>query len=248
MRTTNRVKDNVMTDFSFKPIGYIRSCFTEKFGIPRQPGIVPEAKAILEINRPFQDHAAFRRLETFSHIWILFVFHQCPQNGWNSTVRPPRLGGNQRVGVFASRSGFRPNPIGQSAVELVTIEKSQGNVSLHLKGVDLLDGTPVLDIKPYLPYADSLPQAKAGYASAPPPADMAVRFSNKAAQTCRMLEGQFYPQLERLIIDLLAIDPRPGYADAVGKRCFGMRIWDLNIKFKVVDNQMIVESIASDTR
>jgi tRNA-Thr(GGU) m(6)t(6)A37 methyltransferase TsaA len=248
MRTTNCVKDNVMTDFSFKPIGYIRSCFTEKFGIPRQPGLVPDAQAVLEISRPFQNHEAFRMLETFSHIWILFVFHLCPQNNWKSTVRPPRLGGNQRVGVFASRSGFRPNPIGQSAVELVAIEKSHGKVCLHLKGVDLLDGTPVLDIKPYLPYTDSLPHAKPGYASVPPPADMAVRFSEKAAQTCHLLESQFYPHLERLIIDLLAMDPRPGYVDGDKQRSFGMRLWDLNIKFKVVDDQMIVESIASDTR
>jgi tRNA-Thr(GGU) m(6)t(6)A37 methyltransferase TsaA len=247
MRTINCVKDNIMTDFSFKPIGCIRSCFTEKFGIPRQPGLVPDAKAVLYINRPFQDHEAFRRLETFSHIWIIFVFHQCLQTSWKSTVRPPRLGGNRRVGVFASRSGFRPNPIGQSAVELVGIEKSHGKVSLHLKGVDLLDGTPVLDIKPYLPYADSLPQAQAGYASTPPPADRAVRFSNEAAQTCRLLESRSYPQLERLIIDVLSMDPRPGYADAVEKRSFGMRLWDLNIKFKVVDDQMIVESIARDT-
>ncbi len=246
MRTTSRVKDNVMTDFSFKSIGTIRSCFTEKFGIPRQPGLAPDAKAVLEISRPFQDHEAFRRLETFSHIWILFVFHQCLRDNWKPTVRPPRLGGNRRVGVFASRSGFRPNPIGQSAVELVSIEKSHGKVRFHLKGVDLLDGTPVLDIKPYLPYADSLPQAEAGYASARPPADMAVRFSDSAAQTCRFLESRSYPHLERLIIDLLAMDPRPGYADDLKPRSFGMRLWDLNIKFKVVENQMIVESIAPD--
>jgi tRNA-Thr(GGU) m(6)t(6)A37 methyltransferase TsaA len=244
MRTANPVKDNVMTDISFKPIGYIRSCFTEKFGIPRQPGLAPDAEAVLEINRSFQDHAAFRRLETFSHIWILFVFHQCLHNGWKSTVRPPRLGGNRRVGVFASRSGFRPNPIGQSAVELIAIEKAHGKIALHLKGVDLLDGTPVLDIKPYLPYADSLPQAKAGYASTPPPANRVVRFSDEAAQTCELLENRSYPQLKRLIIDLLAMDPRPGYADAVEKRSFGMRLWDLNIKFKAVDDHMIVESIA----
>jgi tRNA-Thr(GGU) m(6)t(6)A37 methyltransferase TsaA len=243
MRTSQRVKDNVMAEFTFKPIGYIRSCFTEKFGIPRQPGLVPDATAVLEIKRPFQNHEAFRNLESFSHIWILFVFHQCLQNKCKSTVRPPRLGGNRRVGVFASRSGFRPNPIGQSAVELVSIEKSNGRVCLYLKGVDLLDGTPVLDIKPYLPYADSLPQAKSGYAGDPPPSGLGVHFSKEAAGACRMLESQAYPHLERLIIDLLAMDPRPGYADAVEKRSFGMRLWDLNIRFKVVDGHMIVESI-----
>ena len=235
-----------MTDFSFKPIGYIRSCFAEKFGIPRQPGLVPDATAVIEIGRSFQNHAAFRSLETFSHIWVLFVFHQCLQKRSNATVRPPRLGGNRRVGVFASRSGFRPNPIGQSAVELVSIRKSKGKISLHLKGVDFLDGTPVLDIKPYLPYADSLPHANSGYAVDPPSPAMDVRFSNEAAKSCRRLEGQAYPHLKRLIIDLLAMDPRPGYAHSVEKCSFGMRLWDLNIKFKAADGQMIVESIASD--
>lgn len=232
-----------MTTFTFKPIGTIHSCFPEKFGIPRQPGLVPDATAVLEIHRPYQNHEAFRNLELFSHIWILFVFHRCLRTEWKATVRPPRLGGNRRVGVFASRSGFRPNPIGQSAVELVSIEKSPGRISLRLKAVDLLDGTPVLDVKPYLPYADSLPQARNGFAPGPPPKIMAVRFSDEAAQTCRLLEAQSYPRLERLIADLLALDPRPGYAPGSGKRSFGMRLWDLNIRFEIHDNHIEVTSI-----
>jgi tRNA (adenine37-N6)-methyltransferase len=232
-----------MSTFAFEPIGTIRSCFPEKFGIPRQPGLAPDAPAVLEIHRPYQNHEAFRNLELFSHIWIVFVFHQCPRTGWKATVRPPRLGGNRRVGVFASRSGFRPNPIGQSAVELVSIEKSPGKIALHLKGVDLLDGTPVLDIKPYLPYADSLPRASNGYAPGPPPKSMPVRFSNEAAQTCRSLEAQSYHRLERLIVDLLAPDPRPGYAPGSKKRSFGMQLWDLNIKFEVHDDCIEVTSI-----
>ena len=245
-RTFNHVKDNVMTGFCFQPIGFIRSCFTEKFGIPRQPRLVPSATALLEICPPFLSPEAFRELESFSHVWIVFVFHQCLDNKWKATVRPPRLGGNRRVGVFASRSGFRPNPIGQSAVELISIEKSEKKITLHLRGVDMLDGTPVLDIKPYLRYADSLPAARSGYADTAPPARMKVGFSEKASQTCGRLEKQSYPRLKRLITDLLALDPRPGYADTVSKHAFGMRLWDLDIKFKAVDDRIIVESVSQE--
>jgi tRNA-Thr(GGU) m(6)t(6)A37 methyltransferase TsaA len=229
-----------MSAFTFKPIGTIHSCFPEKFGIPRQPGLAPDAKAVLEIHRPYLNQEAFRNLELFSHIWILFVFHRCLRTSWKATVRPPRLGGNRRVGVFASRSGFRPNPIGQSAVELIAIERPPGKIFLHLKGVDLLDGTPVLDIKPYLPYADSLPQAENGFAPGPPPKTTAVRFSDEAAQTCRLLEEQSYPRLARLIADLLALDPRPAYAPGSERRSYGMRLWDLNIRFEVHDDHIAV--------
>jgi tRNA-Thr(GGU) m(6)t(6)A37 methyltransferase TsaA len=232
-----------MAEFSFKAIGTIHSCFPEKFGIPRQPGLAPDATAVLDIHRPYQNHEAFRHLELFSHVWILFVFHRCRRGEWKATVRPPRLGGNRRVGVFASRSGFRPNPIGQSAVERVSIEKAPGKIALHLKGIDLLDGTPVLDVKPYLPYADSLPQARSGFAPEPPPKSTPVRFSEPAAGTCRLLEAQSYPRLERLITDLLALDPRPGYAPVSEKRSFGMRLWDLNIRFEVRDDHIEVTSI-----
>jgi tRNA-Thr(GGU) m(6)t(6)A37 methyltransferase TsaA len=232
-----------MNTYSFRPIGTIHSCFPEKFGIPRQPGLAPDATAALEIHRPYLNQEAFRDLERFSHVWILFVFHRCLRSEWKATVRPPRLGGNRRVGVFASRSGFRPNPIGQSAVELVSIEKTPGNITLHLRGVDLLDGTPVLDIKPYLPYADNLPLARNGFAPGPPPKTTPVRFSDQAAETCRLLEAQTYHRLERLITDLLALDPRPGYAPGSKKRSFGMRLWDLNIRFEVHDDHIAVTAI-----
>jgi tRNA-Thr(GGU) m(6)t(6)A37 methyltransferase TsaA len=237
-----------MNTYSFQPIGTIRSCFPEKFGIPRQPGLAPDATAVLEIHRPYVNHEAFRDLELFSHVWILFVFHQCLRAEWKATVRPPRLGGNQRVGVFASRSGFRPNPIGQSAVELKSIEKEPGKISLHLKGVDLLDGTPVLDVKPYLPYADSLPRARNGFAPGPPPKTLPVRFSDPAAKTCRLLEARSYPRLEQLIADLLAMDPRPGYAPGSEKRSCGMRLWDLNIRFQVLGDHIEVTSIETVER
>jgi tRNA-Thr(GGU) m(6)t(6)A37 methyltransferase TsaA len=228
--------------FTFEPIGHIRSCFSEKFGIPRQPGLVSDARAVVEIDPAFQRIEAFQALEGFSHIWILFVFHQCG-GAWKTKVRPPRLGGNRRVGVFASRSGFRPNPIGQSVVELVSIAAGSGSLQLHIKDVDLLDGTPVLDIKPYLPYADCRTQATAGYAADTPLATKQVVFSTAAAQACRQLECDSRPNLRSLITRLLSLDPRPGYADASGKRDYGMRLWDLDVKFSIDGNQFVVNDV-----
>jgi tRNA-Thr(GGU) m(6)t(6)A37 methyltransferase TsaA len=229
--------------YKFEPIGYIRSCFKEKFGVPRQPGLIPYIDARVEIAPIYQRWEAFQELECFSHIWILFVFHQCQRNVWKATVRPPRLGGNRRVGVFASRSGFRPNPIGQSVVELASMKIKKGSLSLRIKGIDLLDGTPVLDIKPYLPYADSHPQARCGYANCPPQATKQVQFTLDAAKTCSKLEDESRPNLRQMIIDLLALDPRPGYVEATGKRAYGMRLWDLNMKFRLNGQKFIVEDI-----
>lgn len=228
--------------FTFEPIGHIRSCFSEKFGIPRQPGLVSDALAVVDIEPTFQRIEAFQELEGFSHIWILFVFHQC-HSTWKTTVRPPRLGGNRRVGVFASRSGFRPNPIGQSVVELVSIKADRGSLRLHIKGVDLMNGTPVLDIKPYLPYADCRPHARAGYAGGKPQAVKQVVFSPAATETCRELENDSRPNLCRLITGLLSLDPRPGYADISGKRNYAMRLWDLDVRFSIDGNQFVVTDV-----
>ena len=232
-----------MMTYTFEPIGYIRSCFKEKFGVPRQPGLVPEATATLEITPQFSIGDAFRFLETFSHIWILFIFHQCADKAWRSLVRPPRLGGNQKVGVFASRSGFRPNAIGQSAVELVHIEIDNQSVCLHLKGVDIVDGTPVLDVKPYLPYADRLPLATGGYAPQKPDPKCNVTFAPAADRICSQLENDQRPQLKQLITNILALDPRPAYAGAARKSEYGFRVWDLNIRVKVAKEGFIVETI-----
>ncbi len=232
-----------MTAYTFEPIGRIVSCFTQKFGIPRQPGLVPEARAVLEIAPAFRRVDAFRGLEAFSHIWIIFVFHSCNHKSWNATVRPPRLGGNQKVGVFATRSGFRPNPIGQSVVQLIGLEKAPQVLRLHLGGVDLLDSTPVLDVKPYIPYADSIPQAKAGYAQKAPDLKFAVQFTAEAGHTCRALEKKAYPDLEQLIRGVLACDPRPAYYEEDDSRRFGMRLWDLDVKFRVHGENIVVEAI-----
>jgi len=225
--------------FTFEPVGMIHSCFREKFGIPRQPGLVPEARAILELLPPYNRPEAVRGLEGFSHIWVSFVFHACLGESWKPTVRPPRLGGNRRLGVFATRSTHRPNPIGLSAVELEKIEAESGKVLLHLKGVDLLDGTPVLDIKPYLPYSDRIADATGGFAAEAPAAPFEVRFSPSALDCCATV-----PQLEALIRRILSLDPRPAYyGKGDGNRVFGMKLLDYDVKWEVDGDVVLVNAV-----
>lgn len=220
--------------YRFEPIGIIHSCFKEKFGIPRQPGLAPAARATLELLPPCDREEALRGLEGFSHLWLIFVFHATAGQGWSPTVRPPRLGGNERVGVFATRSTFRPNPIGLSVVQLERIEREQGKLLLHLRGADLLDGTPVLDIKPYIPYADAIPTAAAErFAHSPNP--MQVHFSPEADAVCRR-EEQRLPGLRALIEQVVAQDPRPAYQDRP-ERLYGMRLYDLDVRWQVQAGQ-----------
>src|SRR5690606_12481328 len=151
--------------YTVSPIGYVRSCFKEKFAIPRQPQLAPAARGVLELVAPFDQIEAVQGLEQVSHVWLLFLFHLALEDKPRLKVRPPRLGGNQSIGVFASRATHRPNGIGQSVVKLDKVEPGR----LYLSGIDLLDGTPVLDIKPYVPYADAVPTAQNSIAAAPPP-------------------------------------------------------------------------------
>ena len=152
-----------------RPVGIVRSCFGGKFAVPRQPGLCPSAWGELVFEPEFRQPEALRGIEGFSHLWLIFGFHLTADAGWHPTVRPPRLGGNERVGVFASRSTFRPNGLGLSLVRLegVEVREKEGSVLL-LGGVDLVDGTPVYDVKPYLPYAESLPDAAGGFAAEEP--------------------------------------------------------------------------------
>jgi tRNA (adenine37-N6)-methyltransferase len=227
-------------NFEFKPIGIIRSCYTNKFGIPRQPGLVKSATAVLELLPPYNQPEAFRGLEDFSHVWISFVFHQSISKGWKATVRPPRLGGNERVGVFASRSNFRPNPIGLSVVELKKVEGTQ----LTLAGGDFLDETPVLDIKPYIPYSDSLPNAEGAFASHSPKAGNTVKFLPEVEQKFQTLETGTRPQLRKLIADMLAFNPRPAYQGDDPNRIFGTTVFDLEVKWKQAENVVTVVEIS----
>jgi tRNA-Thr(GGU) m(6)t(6)A37 methyltransferase TsaA len=226
-------------DFEFKPIGVIRSCYGGKFGIPRQPGLVRSATAALELLPPCNTAEALRGLDAFSHVWILFVFHASARESWKATVRPPRLGGNERIGVFASRSNFRPNPIGLSVVELLGIE----GTTLKLGGGDFMDGTPVLDIKPYIPYADRIPDARGAFADAAPEPFNRVAFTPEAQKAVHRLENEHRPALRLIISDMLAYNPRPAYQDDDPERVYGTRLFDLEVRWKQAGNTVTVVEI-----
>jgi tRNA-Thr(GGU) m(6)t(6)A37 methyltransferase TsaA len=229
--------------YTFNPIACVHSCFKEKFGIPRQPGLVPAARATVEMLPPYDEAEAFRGLSEFSHIWLLFVFHAVPADRWKPTVRPPRLGGNRRLGVFATRSAFRPNPIGQSVVRLDGITHRKGRVTLQISGVDLLDQTPVLDIKPYLPYADALSSVRGGFAAEAPRRECRVRFSAQAESVLQIATQRHGYDLLGLVTDLLAHDPRPAYRGSGSgdrKHSYAMRIEDLDIEWCVTGKEIVV--------
>lgn len=233
-----------MSRYEFDTIGIIHSCFKEKFGIPRQSGLIPDARASLEIIPPYNRPEAFRELAEYSHVWLSFVFHANLRQGWKPMVRPPRLGGNQRVGVFASRSPFRPNPIGLSVVELDRIEIDGSQIDLHLKGVDLLDGTPVLDIKPYLPYADAIHDARSGYAPDPPGAPVSLTYSEQAETQLSQLDEADADLLQRLIHKILQQDPRPSYRKGEDEeRHYGMHLLDFNIQWHVTGGEITILAI-----
>lgn len=224
-------------------IGTIRSPYREKFAIPRQPNLVEAAHGELHLIAPYNTPEMVRGLEQFSHLWLLFVFHQTLTKGWHPTVRPPRLGGNKRIGVLATRSTFRPNPIGLSAVELKSIQINAQQIVLHLGSIDLIDGTPILDIKPYLPYADAHPHAHAGYAQNQPDTHLAVGFSMQAEQQIQSLQLQ-YPTLKNLIEQVLAQDPRPAYkTQTLIPQDYGIRLYDINIRWRIENQQITVLSL-----
>ena len=242
--------------YRFKPIGVVRSCFREKFGIPRQPGLVwrgcasawnslvAEAEGVLELYPPYDRAEALAGLDAFSHIWLIFVFHGIDQGPRGLTVRPPRLGGNRRLGVLATRSMFRPNPIGLSAVRLKAIERDAQGGRIWLGGVDLLDGTPVLDIKPYVAYADSLPGARAGYAERAPEPLLRVAFAEAAARALH--ERADAESLRRLIEGVLALDPRPAYRSAnagADARVYAMCLQRVEVRWRVEGDTALVLAI-----
>lgn len=218
-------------EFTFPAIGIVHSCFKEKFGIPRQPGLVPLARAQLELLPPYDDPAALDGLETCSHLWIQFVFHANRREEWKPRVKPPRLGGNKSLGVFATRSPVRPSPIGLSVVRLEGIHQEKGKLWLALSGVDLLDGTPVLDIKPYVPYVDCVADAVNGFAAEAPP-QMPVRFSATARDFCTDYLRSKGLDLQSLLTQILQQDPRPSYQALDPDRVYGMRLLDLDIRWR----------------
>ncbi|MFU2316144.1 tRNA (N6-threonylcarbamoyladenosine(37)-N6)-methyltransferase TrmO [Rahnella sp. PCH160] len=235
-----------MTSFSFEQIGTIHSPYKEKFAVPRQPGLIQDGGGELHLHAPYNQPEAVRGLEDFSHIWVMFIFHQTMDGGWRPTVRPPRLGGNTRTGVFATRSTFRPNPLGMSLVELKGIRCQGQNVILQLGSLDLVDGTPVVDIKPYLPFAESHPEARAGFAQHAPQADMLVEFLSQAESQLAKHAGK-YPHLRRFITQVLGQDPRPAYRKGEStERDYAVRLLEFNVRWRVVGSLNQVLSLDED--
>ena len=226
-----------MPEFSMKVIARVHSDFATKFGVPRQSGLVDALESAVVFEPEFRSDDALRGLEGFSHLWLVWVFDQAIRDTWSPTVRPPRLGGNTRMGVFATRSPFRPNPIALSCVRLAGMESTpdRGTI-LRIRGADLMDGTPILDIKPYLPYADCRPEAVGGFAAAPAGEVLEVVIPPELLEKV--------PQARREALrGVLAQDPRPHYHNDP-QRLYGFRFAGLEIKFSVSGDVLTVVDIS----
>ena len=221
-----------------KTIAHIHTDFPTKFGVPRQSGIIESLKGRIVFEPEYRNAEAVRGLEEFSHIWLLWEFSEAVREDWSPTVRPPRLGGNVRKGVFATRSPFRPNPIGLSSVKLdkVEIDPKLGPV-LHVSGADLMDSTPIYDIKPYIAYTDSHPDAVSGFATKPAEYLLEVDFPENLLQ--QVPENQ-----RESLIEVLAHDPRPQYHDDP-ERVYGMAFGGMEVKFKVVQQKLTIVEITA---
>ena len=222
-----------MEHSTFAVIARMHSDFDQKFGIPRQSGLVEELESLVVFEPEFRNPDALRGLEGFSHLWLIWEFSKARRSEWSPTVRPPRLGGNQRLGVFATRAPYRPNPIGLSCVKLVGVEQHPefGSV-IRVAGADLLNGTPIYDVKPYLPYADCKPNALGGFASAPKEATLTVHIPEEFVEKI--------PEEKRAAVaGVLAQDPRPSYQDDP-ERVYGMAFGGMEIKFRVDGDDLTV--------
>ncbi|MEW6423022.1 MAG: tRNA (N6-threonylcarbamoyladenosine(37)-N6)-methyltransferase TrmO [Pseudomonadota bacterium] len=232
---------------ALEPIGVVRTPFVEKFGIPRQGGLVDAVHGVVELLAPFGREEAWRGIEGFSHLWLITWFHagKGASKGQDGlTVRPPRLGGNVRLGVFATRAPYRPNPLGLTLVRLESVESVGGSIRLMVRGVDLLDGTPVLDIKPYLPYADAVLEARGGFAPEAPEGALEVVWSERARAECR-LWAERHPDLPELIEAVLARDPRPAYQADDPERVYGVRLYELDVRWSVKGGVVTVRELVS---
>lgn len=217
-------------EFPVKIIGHIETDFSEKFGIPRQSGLVESAMGKIVFEPEYKNADALRGLDGYSHIWIIWQFSESARDTWSPTVRPPRLGGNKRMGVFATRSPFRPNPIGLSCVKIESIDLK--NVEIHVSGVDMLNGTPILDIKPYLPHVDAKADAYGGFAADFKDYALEVNISDDLMEKIPEMH-------QKAVTDILAGDPRPSYQDDP-KRVYGLSFGGLEIKFTVSDGVLNV--------
>ena len=219
-----------------KIIARAQNDFSSKFGIPRQSGLAPSALSRIVFEPEYRNADALRGLEDFSHLWLIWEFSEAKREDWSPTVRPPRLGGNTRMGVFATRSPFRPNPIGLSCVKLVEIQlHTEDGPVLIVSGADLMNGTPIFDIKPYLPYADSHPEAKGGFA--------AVEWERLLTVDCPTELLSRVPELQRnALLEILSQDPRPSYQNDP-ERVYGMAYGGMDIRFSVAGNVLTVKEI-----
>lgn len=220
---------------TISPIAYIRTDFAEKFGVPRQSGRIDSLVGEVVFLPEYSVVEAFRGIEEFSHLWLIFDFSLAHREGFSPTVRPPRLGGNTRVGVFASRSPFRPNSLGLSSVRLVGVEKRDGRIVLRVSGADLVDNTPIYDVKPYIPYSDSHSDALGSYSDAHASYSLRVVFSEQ-------LLDKLPENKRQALIDTLADDPRPSYQND-GERIYTMSFAGFDVSFKVEGDTLTVISL-----
>lgn len=224
---------------NIEPIGTIKTDFDEKFGIPRQSGRIEGLSGLIEFFEPFCSDEYFKGIEQFSHIWVIWGFSENVQKKKHATVRPPRLGGNKRIGVFASRSPFRPNNLALSCVALKEVRRDKGVCALIIDGADMLDGSPVYDIKPYVPYSDCIPQAAGGFA------DGSKDYSLEVSCDPKLLEK--LPESKRaVLIKVLADDPRPAYQEDES-RIYGLSYAGFEIKFRVDGKKLAVTNIFEKT-
>lgn len=227
-------------------IGYMYSPYQEKFGIPRQPNLV-QVESYIEMSAPYNDVLAFGGIEAFSHLWLIWQFHDNKNQGssaqFRPQVRPPRLGGNQKIGVFATRSMYRPSPLGLSVVQFKKVEKLGKSVRLYVIGSDLLNGTPILDIKPYIQYSDSVEHAQSAYAQHEP-SRKTVQWSEHAQiiQNQLLNDGKLNLQLIDELEQVLSLDPRPAYQQDE-TRIYGMSFADLNVQFQVLNDAVVIVNI-----
>lgn len=227
-------------EITFKVVARIKSDFHDKFGIPRQSGLLKNLRSTIVFEPEFRNVDALRGLEGFSHLWLLWIFSENVRDTWKPTVRPPRLGGNTRLGVFATRSSFRPNPIAMSCVRIEKINLAgEGAPTIEVSGADLMDGTPIVDVKPYLPYADSMPEATGGFAEAVRFKKLEVDFDVEAQAA---LDEQFPENKKAALVELLSEDPRPAYQRSAD-RIYGIRFAGFEIKFQVQGDHLTVVAI-----
>lgn len=223
-------------DAEMHAIARMRSDFSAKFGIPRQSGLVEALRSTIVFEPEFRNADALRGIEDFSHLWIIWQFSEAVRQGWSPTVRPPRLGGNTRMGVFATRSPFRPNNLGLSCVKLLGVEQTAAyGIVLHVGGADLLDGTPIFDIKPYVPYADCHPEASGGFT------DTAGEYLLKVDFPAGLLEI-LPPEKREAAIGVLSHDPRPSYQRKAG-RVYGLIFAGFDIQFTVEGDVLSVQDV-----